>query len=186
MRKHTPKHIPKLNVTYRPLTVGEITRTDDFIIEGDLFKHQADYVYLMALFDTLGKDVAHLQIKCPDCGEVIKFDLNRNHIMLVDEFEELMFGKEIKIAVGPYRTGTEEIPDLFKFVVIDGEQIMWSDCSESDKEAVLDSIDYSVFKSINSALDKPSFVANLPVKCSCGYEHIVSLRGLEAFLKVVG
>lgn len=184
MRKHTPKHIPKYNVTYRPLTLGDVTDNESFI-DGKLYKHQHDYVYLMALFDSIGKDTANLQITCPDCGELIKFTLNRNHIM-VDEFEESIFGNEIKIAVNPYTTGSEELPDLIQFVVIDGEQILWNDCKESEREAVLDSIDYEVFKSINTALDKPTMVANIPVKCSCGYEHIVALRGLQAFLKVVG
>lgn len=185
MRKHTPRHIQKYNVTYRPLTVGDVGDTDNFILEGKVFKHQRDYVYLMALFDTINKDTVDLQIKCPECGELIKFTLNRHHI-LVDEFEESLFGNVIKIAVEPYTTGQEELPELIKFVVIDGEQILWEDCKESEKEAVLDSIDYQVFKSINTALDKPAMVANIPVGCSCGYKHIVSLRGLEAFLKVVG
>lgn len=184
MRKHTPKHIPKYNVTYRPLTMGDINETD-IIIEGKLFKHQWDYVYLMALFDTIGKDTVELQIKCPDCGEFIKFSLHRNHIM-VDEFDEAAYGNEIKIVVNPYTTGNEEITDLIKFVVIDGEQILWDDCKESERNEVLESIDYAVFKSINTALDKPAVVANIPVRCSCGYEHIVALRGLQAFLKVVG
>lgn len=185
MRKHTPRHIPKYNVTYRPLTVGDLDDTDNFIIEGDVFKHQRDYVYIMALFDSINKETVDLQIKCPECGELIKFVLNRHHIM-VDEYEEKLYGNEIKISVEPRRTGKEELPELIKFVVIDGEQILWDDCKESEKEAVLDSIDYPVFKSINSALDKPAIVANIPVRCSCGYEHIVALRGLEAFLKVVG
>lgn len=186
MRKHTPRHIPKYNVSYRPLTIGDITNQGDFILQsGELFKHQHDYVYVMALFDSIGKDTTDLQITCPDCGEKIKFVLNRNHI-LVDEYEEKMFGNEIKICVRPYITGKEEIHELIKFVVIDGDQILWDDCNETEKEAVLDSIDYPVFKSINTALEQPSIVANIPVRCSCGYEQIVALRGLEAFLKVVG
>lgn len=185
MRKHTPRHIQKYNVSYRPLTVGDVGDTDNFILEGKVFKYQRDYVYIMALFDSLNKDTVELQIKCPDCGELIKFTLNRHHIM-VDEFEEKLFGNEIKISVEPHTTGEEELPELIKFVVIDGEQILWEDCKESEKEAVLDSIDYQVFKSINTALEAPAMVANIPVGCSCGYKHIVSLRVLEAFLKVVG
>ena len=185
MRKHTPRHIPKYNVTYRPLTIGDVGDTDNFILEGKVYKHQRDYVYLMALFDSINKDTVDLQIKCPTCGEQIKFVLNRHHIM-IDEYDSELYGNEIKISVEPYTTGHEDLTDLIKFVFIDGEQILWEDCKESEREAVLDSIDYPVFKSINSALDKPAMVANIPIKCLCGYEQIVALRGLEAFLKVVG
>lgn len=184
MRKHKYKEIPQYGVKYRPLTIGEVG-IDGCIIGGEkLFLHQRDYVHLMAIFDSMNITKVGLQIKCPTCKELIKFDLNKNAIM-VDEFEDQVFGDDIKISVRPYTTGAEMIPDLIEFVVIDGEQIPWSDCKESEKEAVLNSIDYNVFKTINSALEQPAAVANIPVRCSCGYNQIVSLRGLEAFLKVV-
>jgi len=184
MRKHTYKEIPQYGVKYRPLTVNEVGVDDCIIGIEKLFHHQRDYVHLMAIFDSLNITKVGLQIKCPTCEELIKFDLHKNAIM-VEEFEDQVFGDDIKISVRPYKTGEEMIPDLIEFVVIDGEQILWSDCKESEKEAVLNSIDFNIFKTINSALEKPAVVANIPVRCSCGYTQIVSLRGLEAFLRVV-
>lgn len=185
MRKHKPIDLPKYGVKYRPLTIGDRT-VDDCILEksGPLYRHQADYVHLMALFASMNEDTSPLQIACPKCQEIVRFNLHKNAIM-VEEFEEKLFGDNPKISVKPRTTGSEEIPDLIDFVVIDGDQVLWTDCSDKEKEAVLDSIDYAVYKSIHTALEAPAPVANIPVKCSCGYEHIVSLRGLEAFLKVV-
>ena len=184
MRNHQHKTIPQYGVTYRPLTIDP--NDTDFIIEaGKLYKHQKEYVHLMALFDSIKKDSVKAKVACPKCNESIKFDVSRNAVM-VDEFQDRLFGNDIKLSVRPYITGEEEIYDLIEYVVIDGEQILWSDCKESEKEAVLESIDYEVFKSIYSALNAPALVANIPVRCSCGHESIVSMRGLEAFLKVVG
>lgn len=184
MRKHKTKYLPRYGVTYRPVTINP--SDTDFIIEsGTLYKHQKEYVHLMAVFDSLNKESVKAQIDCPHCKSGIEFDLNRNAVM-VDEFKESVFGDDIKLAVHPYVTGDESIPELIDFVVIDGEQIQWEDCKESEKEAVLESIDYQVFKSILEALEQPALISNIPVRCSCGYETIVSMRGLEAFLKVVG
>lgn len=185
MRKHTYRHIEKYNVDYRPLTVSEVTDGDFIKDDSKLYKHQRDYVRLMALFDSIGKDEYAVRIKCPDCGEHIPFVLKRNSIM-VDEFEEKVYGNDgVGVFVRPFKTGTEEIHDLIEYVVIDGEQILWEDCKEKEKELVLDTMNYDTYKSIYKALSKPSVVANIPVRCSCGYEHIVSLNGLEAFLKVI-
>lgn len=185
MRKHTTKTIPQYGVKYRPLTIGDLD-VDSCIVEGaeNLYSHQKDYVHIMALLDTMNYDSVGLQITCPECKELVKFPLYRNAIM-VDEFGESVFGNEIKLSVHPRKTGKEDMIELIDFVVIDGEQIPWEDCKEAEKEAVLDSIDYSVFKSINSALDAPAVIANIPVRCSCGCEKIISLRGLQAFLKVI-
>lgn len=184
MRNHKTKYIPQYGVTYRPITMKP-DDTDFIIDSGVLYKHQKEYVHLMALFDSLGTDSSKAKVKCPKCNEDIKFEVSRNSIM-VNEFKEQVFGDDIKLSVRPYITGDEEIPDLIEFVVIDGEQILWNDCKESEKEIVLDSIDYGVFKSIYTALKEPSVNANIPVRCSCGHESIVSMNGLESFLKVVG
>jgi len=184
MRKHKTKFIPQYGVTYRPLTIDPSDK--DFIVEsGTLYKHQKEYVHLMAMYDSLNKESVKAQIDCPECKKVIEFELNRNAVM-VEEFKESVFGDDMKVSVHPYITGDETIPELIDFVVIDGEQIQWEDCKESEKEAVLDSIDYHVFKSILEALEQPALVSNIPVRCSCGHESIVSMRGLQAFLKVVG
>lgn len=183
MRIHKTKTLPQYNVVYRPLTVDP--GDESFIIEsGTLYRHQIDYVYLMAMFDSLGVDSVRAKVDCPVCHEDTEFDINRNNIMVV-EFEDAIFGKDIKLSMHPYISGQEEIPDLIDFVVIDGEQIKWEDCNEKEKEAVLDSIDYETFKSISMALNKPTVTANIPVRCSCGHEMIVPINGLDAFLKVV-
>lgn len=184
MRKHQSKYIPQYGVTYRPLTID--SNDTDFILESDkLYKHQKEYVHLMAMFDSINDDTVKAKIECTSCKKDIKFLLHRNNAM-VDEFNDQLFGDDIKLYVHPYVTGDEDLIDLIDYVVIDGEQILWADCKESEKEAVLDSIDYSVFKSINTALNKPALIANIPVRCSCGHETIVAIRGLESFLKVVG
>jgi transcription elongation factor Elf1 len=184
MRKHKTKYIPQYDVTYRPITINASDK--DFIVEsGKLYKHQKEYVHLMAIFDSLNKDSVKAQVDCGKCNKSIEFDINRNAVM-VDEFNQTVFGDDIKLAVHPRITGDEDIPDLIDFVVINGEQIPWGDCKESEKEAVLESIDYHVFKSILTALEQPALVSNIPVRCSCGHDSIVSMRGLEAFLKVVG
>ncbi|QDH49120.1 baseplate protein [Pantoea phage Phynn] len=184
MRKHKMIDLPKYGIKYRPLTVGDDNTEDCIQGKEKLFRHQRDYVGIMAMFAGLGKDSVDLRVQCTECKSQIPFSLNKNSIM-VEELTNTVFGNDIKLSVNPYKTGSEDIPDLIDFVVIDGEQIYWSECSDREKEAVLDSIDFAVYKQINDALRQPAPVANIPVRCSCGCERIVSLRGFEAFLKVV-
>lgn len=184
MRKHEYKHVEKYNVDYRPLTHTEFTPNADFI-KGDVYLYQREYLFILALLESKNIDTRQLFINCEECQERIEFQLKRNQIM-VEDFDDKLYGNDgIALSVHPRNTGDEEIPDLIDYVMIDGEQIMWSDCSDKDKEMVLDAIDYATYKSISTALDKPAVVANIPVRCSCGHSHIVSLRGLQQFLKVV-
>lgn len=184
MRKHKQHFLPQINASYRALTLSdEIDGGNDFVTPHVLPKHHREFAYIHALFESKGTNAVKLNIVCPDCQEKIVFDLQRNQLM-VDEMKDTLYGKEIKIKINA-PMGDEQLIDLIDYVVIDDEQLFWKDCKDSEKEQVLESIDFDVFKSISTALEQPAVVANIPVVCSCGYERIVSLRGLQAFLEVM-
>jgi len=184
MRNHKQYELPQIGAKYRALTVSdELNGGNDFVTPHVLPKHHRDFAYVHALFQSKGVDSVTLNVVCPDCKEKIIFNLQRNQLM-IDEMEDKLYGKEIKIKMNA-PMGDEELIDLIDYVVIDDDQLFWKDCKDSEKEAVLESIDFDVFKSISAALEQPAVVANIPVVCSCGYERVVSLRGLQAFLEVL-
>ncbi|QPI18045.1 baseplate hub subunit [Pectobacterium phage POP12] len=181
MRKHKLKHLDVLDLDYRILTIAdEIKKT--VYTSKPVMKHQKDYVYVHALMDSKGIDEVPLKVKC-DCGNDIKFNLQRNQIM-IEEMDKNVFGNDIKIQIRP-RNDNEEIFELIDYVFIDGDRIAWIDCKQSEKEAVLNSIDYEVFKSISIELNKPRIVANIPIVCSCGKDKIITLSGIQEFLEVL-
>lgn len=185
MRKHVYKQDKKYNVMYRPLTVSEVTDGD--FIQGDnkLFKHQKEYLRLMALLDSIAQEGFKARIKCPDCGEYIEFDVQRNAIQVVESKDKTYNCDSFGVRVRPYITGKEEIHELIDAVIIDGDLLRWEECTDVEKESVLDAIDYATYKSILTDLEEPVVVSYIPVRCSCGYEHVVSLKGLHAFIKLM-
>lgn len=185
MRKHKEFHLPQINAMCRPLTIGdEINGGNEFVTPKDLPKHHRDFAYVHALFASKNVDAVKLNVVCPDCKEKIVFDLQRNQLM-IDEMEDRLYGNEIKIKMNVPQTGDEDLIELIDYAIVDDEQLFWKDCKDSQKEDILESIDFEVFKSISAALEQPAVVANIPVRCSCGYCRVVSLRGLDAFLEVI-
>ncbi|WWQ13086.1 baseplate hub protein [Morganella phage vB_Mm5] len=184
MRKHVYKTIGEYS--FRPFTVGEINSLDaDDVTDIEYYAHEKDLIKIYALMETLNKKSCDMKTKC-ECGKTIKFSVKKEQFS-VTEFVPGIFdiSPELKISVQPRFEHDDNLVDLIEFVVLNGEQISWDDCSDKEKECVLDSIDYEKFIQIEQYLKSFRLKTPIFLTCECGKEKVIDINNADKVMRCI-
>lgn len=158
-----------------------------------LAKHDAEYVLIHLLNNSLNEDVVPRVIKqCSDCKheEEIELDLKRLSIYKSIELSDINFGK-FKLRMRYPKIFDDSnmtllITSCIDSVIIGDEVIGLEDLTEIELNDLYEAITTDHLKQMRDMLINPEIQLAIPYKCpSCGKEEVFVISGLSNLLSLI-
>ena len=153
-------------------------------------RQECEWIIVNLWAHSLG-EVNHTHIWNCTCGKETLIDMNFSHAQIIDESNELWYGKsnfKLKLRYPKIFEDSDYgamIASCIEYIVANDEQIDIEDLNDVELNDLFSSISIQDMQNIIEILMAPKLVLAVPVTCECGIHAVHTITGIKEFLELL-